>query len=166
MVIHAPRKKNLSNLDPSYRACRADRTSWTCLFANLCARTCGNAGNGARGSRSVLQPRTKSKRSGRLAPFWSAGGFNHLSDRARCGVWACAWLGGNGAKSAGRSEVEIVWSSGCARGDGARSTSGAAVVQADKHFDLSGYVRYWLNEGPKVTGNLRVQVDIDPMSFY
>ncbi len=40
------------------------------------------------------------------------------------------------------------------------------LVQADKQFDLSGYVRYWLNEGPKVTGNLRVQVDIDPMSFY
>jgi len=40
------------------------------------------------------------------------------------------------------------------------------LVQADKHFDLSGYVRFWLNEGPKCTGNLRVQVDIDPMSFY
>ena len=40
------------------------------------------------------------------------------------------------------------------------------LVQADKHFDLSGYVRFWLQEGPKVTGNLRVQVDIDPMSFY
>ena len=40
------------------------------------------------------------------------------------------------------------------------------LVQSDKQFDLSGYVRFWLAEGPKPTGNLRVQVDIDPMSFY
>ena len=33
-------------------------------------------------------------------------------------------------------------------------------------FDLSGYVRFWLTSAEKVTGNLRVQVDIDPMSFY
>jgi len=31
---------------------------------------------------------------------------------------------------------------------------------------LSGYVRFWLEKAPKITGNLRVQVDIDPMSFY
>ena len=35
-----------------------------------------------------------------------------------------------------------------------------------KDFDLSGYVRFWLNNGPRATGNLRVQVDIDPMSFF
>jgi primosomal protein N' (replication factor Y) len=40
------------------------------------------------------------------------------------------------------------------------------LVQTDKNFDLSAYVRFWLNEAPKTTGNLRVQVDIDPMSFY
>jgi len=40
------------------------------------------------------------------------------------------------------------------------------LVQCDKQFDLSAYVRFWLAEGPKPTGNLRVQVDIDPMSFY
>jgi len=40
------------------------------------------------------------------------------------------------------------------------------LAQSPKDFDLSGYVRYWLNAGPPTRGNLRVQVDIDPMSFY
>lgn len=39
------------------------------------------------------------------------------------------------------------------------------LAQSGKDFDLSGYVRFWLESGPKVTGNLRVQVDIDPQSF-
>jgi primosomal protein N' (replication factor Y) len=39
------------------------------------------------------------------------------------------------------------------------------LAQSGKDFDLSGYVRFWLDQGPKVTGNLRVQVDIDPQSF-
>jgi len=40
------------------------------------------------------------------------------------------------------------------------------LVQSPKDFDLSGYVRFWLGAAEKITGNLRVQVDIDPMSFY
>jgi primosomal protein N' (replication factor Y) len=40
------------------------------------------------------------------------------------------------------------------------------LVQSARDFDLSGYVRFWLTSAEKVTGNLRVQVDIDPMSFY
>ncbi len=40
------------------------------------------------------------------------------------------------------------------------------LVQSQRDFDLSGYVRFWLTEGPRAKGNLRVQVDIDPMSFY
>lgn len=39
------------------------------------------------------------------------------------------------------------------------------LAQSGKDFDLSGYVRFWLEQGPKTTGNLRVQVDIDPQSF-
>ena len=39
------------------------------------------------------------------------------------------------------------------------------LAQSGKDFDLSGYVRFWLASGEKITGNLRVQVDIDPMSF-
>ena len=39
------------------------------------------------------------------------------------------------------------------------------LAQSGKDFDLSGYVRFWLEQAPKVTGNLRVQVDIDPQSF-
>jgi primosomal protein N' (replication factor Y) len=40
------------------------------------------------------------------------------------------------------------------------------LVQSPKDFDLSGYVRFWLNAAEKPKGNLRVQVDIDPQSFY
>jgi primosomal protein N' (replication factor Y) len=39
------------------------------------------------------------------------------------------------------------------------------LAQSNKDFDLSGYVRFWLGTAEKATGNLRVQVDIDPMSF-
>ncbi len=40
------------------------------------------------------------------------------------------------------------------------------LVQSPKTFDLSSYVRFWLTGADKPTGNLRVQVDIDPVSFY
>jgi primosomal protein N' (replication factor Y) (superfamily II helicase) len=40
------------------------------------------------------------------------------------------------------------------------------LAQSGKDFDLSGYVRFWLENGPKATGNLKVQVDIDPQSFF
>lgn len=40
------------------------------------------------------------------------------------------------------------------------------LVQSPKDFDLSGYVRFWLKEADRPRGNLKVQVDIDPMSFY
>ena len=40
------------------------------------------------------------------------------------------------------------------------------LVQSKKQFDLSGYVRFWLEVATKPKGNLRVQVDIDPVSFY
>ena len=40
------------------------------------------------------------------------------------------------------------------------------LAQSPKDFDLSGYVRFWLNSAPRPTGNLRVQVDIDPQSFF
>ena len=39
------------------------------------------------------------------------------------------------------------------------------LAQSGKDFDLSGYVRFWLASAEKLTGNLRVQIDIDPMSF-
>ncbi|MHA6689112.1 primosomal protein N' [Devosia sp. A449] len=39
------------------------------------------------------------------------------------------------------------------------------LAQSGKDFDLSGYVRFWLGSAEKITGNLRVQVDIDPISF-
>ncbi|MCP8886866.1 primosomal protein N' [Devosia ureilytica] len=39
------------------------------------------------------------------------------------------------------------------------------LAQSGKDFDLSGYMRFWLASGEKAKGDLKVQVDIDPMSF-
>ncbi|WEJ58759.1 primosomal protein N' [Devosia sp. FJ2-5-3] len=39
------------------------------------------------------------------------------------------------------------------------------LAQAGKDFDLSGYVRFWLSSGEKPKGDIKLQVDIDPMSF-
>jgi primosomal protein N' (replication factor Y) (superfamily II helicase) len=40
------------------------------------------------------------------------------------------------------------------------------LLKSARGFDLSGYVRQWLEAGPKPKGNLQLEVDIDPMSFY
>ncbi len=40
------------------------------------------------------------------------------------------------------------------------------LVQSARGFDLSGYVRFWLEGADKPKGNLQVRVDIDPVSFY
>jgi primosomal protein N' (replication factor Y) len=40
------------------------------------------------------------------------------------------------------------------------------LAQSEKDFDLSGYVRFWLGQAEPSRGDLRVQVDIDPMSFF
>jgi len=39
------------------------------------------------------------------------------------------------------------------------------LAQSGKDFDLSGYMRFWLASADKPRGDLKVQVDIDPMSF-
>src|SRR5690606_36416138 len=38
------------------------------------------------------------------------------------------------------------------------------LAQSGKDFVLSGCVRFWLASGEKATGNLRIQVDIAPVS--
>ncbi len=39
------------------------------------------------------------------------------------------------------------------------------LAQSGKDFDLSGYMRFWLAQAERPRGDLKVQVDIDPMSF-
>jgi primosomal protein N' (replication factor Y) len=39
------------------------------------------------------------------------------------------------------------------------------LAQSGKDFDLSGYVRFWLSSAEKPKGDLKIQIDIDPMSF-
>lgn len=40
------------------------------------------------------------------------------------------------------------------------------MAKSAKNEDLSAYIRSWLKNGPKPRGNVRIQVDIDPISFY
>src|SRR5262252_9544182 len=39
------------------------------------------------------------------------------------------------------------------------------LAKAEKNFDLSGYLRGWLRRAPKVEAGVRLEVDIDPVSF-
>jgi primosomal protein N' (replication factor Y) (superfamily II helicase) len=39
------------------------------------------------------------------------------------------------------------------------------LVKSARGVDLSGYLREWLAGGPKTTGNLKLEVDVDPQSF-
>ena len=40
------------------------------------------------------------------------------------------------------------------------------LVKAPRAFDLSSYLREWLVNAPKAKGSLRLEVDVDPQSFY
>jgi primosomal protein N' (replication factor Y) len=40
------------------------------------------------------------------------------------------------------------------------------LAKSPRNFDLSSYVREWLACAPKRKGNVRIEVDIDPQSFY
>ncbi|QQR41279.1 primosomal protein N' [Devosia rhizoryzae] len=39
------------------------------------------------------------------------------------------------------------------------------LAQSGRDFDLSGYMRFWLSSAERARGDLKVQIDIDPMSF-
>ena len=39
------------------------------------------------------------------------------------------------------------------------------LVKAPRDFDMQSWLRQWLNRAPKLTGNTRLAVDVDPMSF-
>jgi primosomal protein N' (replication factor Y) len=40
------------------------------------------------------------------------------------------------------------------------------LVKAPRAFDLSAYLREWLSDAPKPRGNVRLEVDVDPQSFF
>jgi primosomal protein N' (replication factor Y) len=40
------------------------------------------------------------------------------------------------------------------------------LVKSPRSFDLSAYLRGWLTTAPKPRGNVRLEVDVDPQSFY
>jgi primosomal protein N' (replication factor Y) len=40
------------------------------------------------------------------------------------------------------------------------------LLKAPRAYDLSGYLRDWLSAAPKPRGNVQLEVDIDPMSFF
>jgi primosomal protein N' (replication factor Y) (superfamily II helicase) len=39
------------------------------------------------------------------------------------------------------------------------------LLKSARSFDLSDYLRHWLAAAPKTTGNLKLEVDVDPQSF-
>ena len=39
------------------------------------------------------------------------------------------------------------------------------LVKSARGFDLSGYLRDWMTIAPKTTGNLKLEIDVDPQSF-
>jgi primosomal protein N' (replication factor Y) len=39
------------------------------------------------------------------------------------------------------------------------------LVKSARNVDMSGYLRDWLAQAPKTTGNLKLEVDVDPQSF-
>ena len=39
------------------------------------------------------------------------------------------------------------------------------LVKSPRAFDLSGFLRGWLTAAPKVKGNLKLEIDVDPQSF-
>jgi len=40
------------------------------------------------------------------------------------------------------------------------------LVKSPRAYDLSWYLREWLSNAPKAKGNVKLEVDVDPMSFY
>ena len=40
------------------------------------------------------------------------------------------------------------------------------LVKSPRAFDLSAYLREWLGRAPKPRGNVRLEVDVDPQSFF
>jgi len=40
------------------------------------------------------------------------------------------------------------------------------LAKSPRAFDLSAYLRDWLARGPKRRGNIKLDVDVDPQSFY
>ena len=40
------------------------------------------------------------------------------------------------------------------------------LVKSPRAFDLSGYLRDWLSAAPKAKGNIKLEADVDPQSFF
>jgi primosomal protein N' (replication factor Y) len=40
------------------------------------------------------------------------------------------------------------------------------LAKSPRAFDLSGYLRGWLAHAPKARGTLKLEVDVDPQSFF
>ncbi len=40
------------------------------------------------------------------------------------------------------------------------------LIKAPRDFNLSAYLREWLANAPKARGSVKMQVDVDPQSFF
>ena len=39
------------------------------------------------------------------------------------------------------------------------------LAKSPRNYDLSAYLRDWRAAGPKITGNLKLEIDVDPQNF-
>jgi primosomal protein N' (replication factor Y) len=39
------------------------------------------------------------------------------------------------------------------------------MIKSARGFDLSAYMRAWLADAPKRVGDIKLEVDVDPLSF-
>ena len=40
------------------------------------------------------------------------------------------------------------------------------LAKSPRNYDLSAYLRDWLAAAPKRQGNIKLETDVDPQSFY
>jgi primosomal protein N' (replication factor Y) len=108
-------------------------------------------------SEIALRERTGYPPFGRLASLVISGGDKHAAE-THARKLASAAPSEEGVRVLGPAEAPLSVVRGRYRF--------RLLVKSPRSFDLSGYLRDWLSAGPKVKGNIKLEVDIDPQSFF
>ena len=133
------------------------------LPADASARASGDARADFRRPRGVLQERDRAARAHRLSAVRPAGEPGHFRQRAPRGrkltaaCWSRMRRKDEAVRILGPAEAPIAVVRGRHRF--------RLLVKSPRAFDLSAYLRDWLARAPKPRGNVRLEVDVDPMSF-
>ena len=94
---------------------------------------------------------------GRLASLLVSGGDKHGTEAHARKIAAAAPLHDN-VRVLGPAEAPLAVMRGRYRF--------RLLVKSPRNFDLSGYLRDWLAVAPKAKGTLKLEVDVDPQSFF